>query len=217
MILTVTNTGTASYLNISSFVLSSSDFAVSSNTCTAALPVTTPPSNCTISVTFTPPVPGSSVGSLTLTDNAPNSPQIVLLEGNGVQPAVSLSTTILSFGSQTVNITSPAQTVMVTNTGTVPLVFTSISPTTGFGQTNTCSAPVPPAGTCLIGVTFTPTVAGTLAGSITLTDNAGNSPQTIALNGTGVACSLISNSFPRQCDLCHFPGGGDHQRRPQVE
>ncbi len=83
MILTVTNTGTAA-LTISSFVASAAILPSQSNNCTAALQATTPPSNCTISVTFTPNVRGQSVGSLTLTDNAPNSPQIVLLTGNGV-------------------------------------------------------------------------------------------------------------------------------------
>ena len=44
---------------------------------------------------------GSSVGSLTLTDNAPNSPQIILLTGTGsAQPLVTVTPTSLNFGSQ---------------------------------------------------------------------------------------------------------------------
>ena len=50
---------------------------------------------------------GQSVGSLTLTDNAPNSPQIILLTGTGsAQPLVSLSASTLTFASQPVNTTS---------------------------------------------------------------------------------------------------------------
>jgi hypothetical protein len=43
-----------------------------------------PGTNCTINVTFTPQAAGSSIGALTLSDNAPGSPQIVMLTGTGV-------------------------------------------------------------------------------------------------------------------------------------
>ena len=41
-------------------------------------------------------------------------------------------------------------------------------------------------------MTFTPTAAGTRTGTLTITDNAGNSPQTAALQGTGIAVRLVS-------------------------
>jgi hypothetical protein len=46
-------------------------------------------------------------------------------------------------------------------------------------------------------VTFKPTSTGTLAGSVSITDNAAGSPQTVALSGTGVqpALTLSSLSF----------------------
>jgi len=34
-------------------------------------------------------------------------------------------------------------------------------------------------------VTFTPTQTGVVTGTVTLTDNAANSPQTVSLTGTG--------------------------------
>jgi fibronectin type 3 domain-containing protein len=40
-------------------------------------------------------------------------------------------------------------------------------------------------GHCTIGITFTPSLAGAETASITVTDNAGGSPQTVALSGTG--------------------------------
>ena len=187
--LTVTNTGTAA-LTISSVAVTG-DFAVASNTCAAGLQATTPPSNCTIGVTFTPNVSGSSVDSLTLTDNAPNSPQIILLTGTGAaQPVVSLSATSLSFGSVAVNSTSAAQTITVTNTGSAALTITSITPTASgspFAVSATTCSSVAVGGVCSISVTFTPTAAVPFAGSVTITDNAANSPQTIALTGTGAA------------------------------
>jgi hypothetical protein len=182
--LTVTNTGTAP-LTLTSAAITG-DFAVQSNNCTAGLQATTPSSNCTIAVTFTPTMAGSSVGSLTLTDNAPNSPQIILLTGTGsAQPIVSVSPTSLSFGSQAVNTTSAPQTVAVTNTGSAALSIASISVTGPFGQTNTCGVQVAAGGSCAINVTYTPTAAGNAMGAVTLMDSANNSPQVISLTGGG--------------------------------
>jgi len=73
-------------LNISA-IAASGDFG-QSNDCPGSL---APAGNCTISVTFTPTTPGARTGTLTITDNAPGSPQVVTLSGTGVGPAVSLS------------------------------------------------------------------------------------------------------------------------------
>lgn len=179
----VTNTGTAP-LTITSAV-ASGDFAVQANNCTTAALV--PTTTCTLTITFTPLTAGSSTGALTLTDNAPNSPQIILLTGAGVaQPIVGLSASTLSFGPQPLNTPSAAQTVTVTNTGTASLSLSSITATLPFAQTSTClKATVAAGGICTISVTFTPTTAGSALGSLTLVDNAGNSPQVIALTGGG--------------------------------
>jgi hypothetical protein len=193
--LTVTNTGTAA-LTISGVAVTG-DFAVGSNTCAAGLQATTPPSNCTIGVTFTPNVAGSSVGSLTLTDNAPNSPQIILLTGTGAaQPVVSPAS--LSFGSVAVNATSAAQTVTVTNMTSAALTISSITPTAG-GSPFAVSATSCPIGSplavgasCTINVTFTPTAVGALTGVLSITYLAPNGPQTVTLTGTGTAPANFS-------------------------
>ncbi len=183
-VLTITNTGTAA-LTISS-VVASGNYAVTTNNCTTALQATAPPSNCTVSVTFTPNVGGQSIGSLTITDNAPDSPQIVLLTGTGaLQASVSLSPTSLTFGGQVVGSTSAPQVITVTNTGTAPLTFGAITTTSGFGQTNTCGAPVLPKAICTISVTFTPTGLGSNTGSLTINDSAPDSPQLVPLSGGG--------------------------------
>jgi trimeric autotransporter adhesin len=46
----------------------------------------------------------------------------------------------------------------------------------------------------MITVTFTPTAAGSRAGTLTITDNASNSTQTVALSGGGQAVSVSTNS-----------------------
>ena len=96
-------------------------------------------------------------------------------------PAVQLSASNLTFGSQTVNVTSSPQAVMLSNTGTIPLEITNILASGDFSQTNTCGATLAVGANCTINITFTPTVAGTRTGSVTITDNAPGSPQTVAL------------------------------------
>jgi hypothetical protein len=184
MTLTVMNTGTAA-LTITA-VAASGDFAVGTNNCAVPLQATTPSSNCTINVTYTPSVPGSSVGALTITDNAPDSPQMVLLTGTGVlQPVALLSTSSLTFASQPVGTTSAVQTISLTNTGTSALSITSIAATGNFSQINTCGATLVAGAACSINVEFAPTAAGTLTGVLTITDNVPTTPQLVSLGGAG--------------------------------
>jgi Beta-propeller repeat/Abnormal spindle-like microcephaly-assoc'd, ASPM-SPD-2-Hydin len=75
---TATNDGTVA-VSFSSIVASGA-FSETDDCTKAALQPTT---NCTINVTFTPSSVGTSVGALTLTDNAPGSPQVILLTGVG--------------------------------------------------------------------------------------------------------------------------------------
>ncbi len=177
---TLTNRQTAP-LNISGIVASAS-YTVASNNCGATLAAG---SGCTVGVTFSPTVTGAIAGALTFTDNAGNSPQVVTLTGSGTAP-VTLSTSSLSFGTITAGTTSSARTVKLTNHQTVPLSFTSIAASAGFAiATNTCGTSIAAGKYCSVGVTFHPTAAGLVSGTLIFTDSAGNSPQTVTLSGTG--------------------------------
>ncbi len=90
----------------------------------------------------------------------------------------------LAFGNQVVGSTSAAQTVTLTNNASTPLSVTSIAATGPYAQTNTCGSSVVAGASCTISVTFTPTAVGSQNGSITITDNAGDSPETVGLAGT---------------------------------
>ncbi len=191
---TLTNSGTAA-LNISSISFTGTnagDFAQTNN-CPASLAVN---ASCTISVTFSPTSAGSRTASLKLTDNADDSPQSIALSGTGNAnaPAVSLSPTSVSFGNQTQGVSSPSQTITLTNSGTQPLSISSIGFTgtnaSDFGQTNNCpsgSSTLAANASCTINVTFSPGATGSRSASLTLTDNASDSPQSVALSGTGMA------------------------------
>lgn len=107
------------------------------------------------------------------------------------QPVVTLSPTSLSFGNQMVGVSSSAQVVTLTNTGTSTLSLTTIKITGGnstyFSQTHTCGKTVAVNASCTISVTFTPAKTGSLSSTLSIADNAAGSPQTVALSGTGVA------------------------------
>jgi len=188
--ITLTNNGTSS-LAISGFVPSGPfGVAPSGTTCSALTPVAANGGTCTISVTFTPTTTGTATGSLTVTDNASNSPQSVSLTGTGVTPGgVSLSTPS-AFAGQFVGTTSSAQTVTLTNGGSASLTISAIGVTGPFnlvasGTTCSTSTPVAANGTCTVAVTVSPTATGAAAGSLSITDNGAGSPHSASLSGTG--------------------------------
>ncbi|HXJ94422.1 MAG TPA: choice-of-anchor D domain-containing protein [Terriglobia bacterium] len=186
---TVTNTGTSS-LTISS-ITASGDFA-ETNDCSVPLQ---PSTNCVISVTYTPSVAISSIGALTLTDNATGSPQVVLLTGTGVPAATAaLSATAITFANQPVGASSAAQNVTLTNTGGATLLISNIAVAGDFTESTTCGAFLNAGGGCTISVTFKPTAVGSRYGTVTVTDSAANSPQTITLAGTGLAAPALTVS-----------------------
>jgi FG-GAP-like repeat/Abnormal spindle-like microcephaly-assoc'd, ASPM-SPD-2-Hydin len=150
--------------------------------------------SCTINVTFDPTASGTASASLTITDGASGSPQTVSLLGEGVAPSVLLSPPGLTFATQTVGTTSPPQLVTLTNAGSQTLALTSITPSTGYAQTNNCGLSLAPGAACSLNVTFTPTVTGAQTGVITIVDNAAAGSQVVSLTGTGSGTPAVSLS-----------------------
>ena len=114
----------------------------------------------------------------------------VTLKGSysaGSGTTASLSTSSLSFGSTTVGSTSAAQNVTLSNTGSSTLSISSVVVSGDFAQTNNCGTSLASGASCAIALTFKPTASGTRTGTLTVTDNASNGPQTASLSGTGAA------------------------------
>src|SRR6201998_1532270 len=157
--------------------------------------------SCVIGVTFDPITSGAATGSLTVEDNSTESGVTSTLTGTGISP-VTLSATTVSFGSQAIGETSAIKSVTVTNKQSTayPLNFTSLNITgdTQFAldPSSTCSTTGSLAGggaKCVLAFTFTPTATNAQpSGTLTIIDNAGNSPQTITLNGTGVPQTALT-------------------------
>lgn len=167
-------------LNISDVSITG-DYSVNSS-CPATLAAK---AKCTMSVVFTPVLTGTRKGTLTVSADAPGAPFTVSISGAGVVP-VTISTTGLSFGSQAVGSTSAAKTVTLTNNQTVPLNVSSISSSGDFTQTNPCGLAIAAKSSCVISVTFTPTLLGARTGQLMIQDDGAGSPRTVTLTGTGI-------------------------------
>ena len=195
---TVTNTGTAN-LSISKVMIAganASDFAKSPDTCTGA--TVTPNGSCTVGVTFTPTATGSRSASLSFADDGPDTPQTVGLTGTGAAPVAGVSPPSLTFGNQNLGTTSGSQPVTLSNTGTAALTVTSIAISANFSATNNCGASLAASGSCTINVTFSPTGAGSLNGTLTITDDSNGvtgSTQTVGLSGTGMGPVASLSSY----------------------
>jgi hypothetical protein len=190
---TLRNTGNIN-LTITSIQITgtnSGDFGEKNN-CPSSLP---PNNNCQISVTFKPKTTGTRNAAVSITDNAPNSPQSIRLSGIGVLPAVTFSPTSLTFANQVVFTTSPAQQVTLTNSGAGVLKISHIRVAIPFSQTNNCPSSLGPGANCTISVKFRPGNKGVFQGAVSVTDNAPGSPQKVGLKGTGTYIQLTPTSL----------------------
>lgn len=112
------------------------------------------------------------------------------LSKNPTAPAVAVTGSIAGFGSLDVGVTSAAQSLTLTNSGSAPLNIRSVITTGDFAATNTCAASVAPNASCTVNVTFKPTAAGARPGTLTIVDDAISGEVFIALNGTGTTPTL---------------------------
>jgi len=190
-LITLTNTGDQS-LSVNSISVIGNNAADFSATPNCSLPtVFTPNTTCSISVVFSPTGVGTRQASLAASDNAPGSPQSVLLSGNGASPlpGVTLAPGALAFPSTAQGSTSAAQAINVTSTGPATLHISSVlvggANPADFPLTSTCSGAYPIGSACTISVTFSPLGSGQRTADITINDDAPNSPQSIQLTGTG--------------------------------
>ncbi|MBZ5696490.1 MAG: choice-of-anchor D domain-containing protein [Acidobacteriia bacterium] len=157
---------------------------------------------CALQIVFAPDAVGPLQAEIDFFDNSegiPNAMQVVPLAGTGTLPApiASLSPSSLDFGSEPTGSISGPQSVTLTNAGSAAIDIAGIS----IGGSNSTEFAIAAAGTtcptgggtvaigatCAVAVQFEPVSGGHKAASINFADNAGGSPQQIALSGTATA------------------------------
>jgi hypothetical protein len=129
--------------------------------------------------------------TFTLSGNTGNTTHTATAQLKVVDIAVAtLGQTQANFSSTLIGATSVIP-IALQNTGSGPLDIQSVAATTSqgasgtFTQSNNCGASLAVNAQCTLSVTFAPTAVGAATGSLQITDNAGGSPQTIPLSGSG--------------------------------
>jgi YVTN family beta-propeller protein len=110
-------------------------------------------------------------------------------------PSATLSAGALAFGNQIIDTTSVSLDVTLTNNGGGPLTITSIAASGDYLALDNCPATLAAGASCIIGVSFTPSIVGTDNGILTVTDDnlgTAGTAQTVALTGTGSAVTTVS-------------------------
>src|SRR5579859_4704837 len=178
----ITNTSSTSVAFTSATVTGDFFFGPDPFTQSVSFGTLIPGGTISFNLYFNATAPGPRSGTLTLVDSAAGSPQSFTVSGTGFtgamvqadSPAVDIS--IPTLGTST---TDPLQIVSV---GTDPVTVTGVSITgAGFSQTNTCGAVMTQGQKCQVSVTFNPTVAGSVTGTLTVTNTGVTNPLTLAV------------------------------------
>ena len=187
---TISNTGSAA-MTISDpliAIVQGGQYFVVVNLCPKSL---APGKSCTMIASFVAGTgTGQEMATLTIKTNVPGVQPTVTLSATVINPQARLSTNSLNFGTVTKG-TGSSKTVTLTNPGTTALSINAIGisgDTLDFTVTSTgtpCQSTLNPGNSCTIGVTFKPLSTGSHAATLVITDNAQNSPQKVALSGTG--------------------------------
>lgn len=116
-------------------------------------------------------------------------------------PAITLSTSQLTFASTVVGQSSVTQQVTLTNTGTLPLNIGAVTTTSpDFGASTACGS-VAVGASCAVSVTFTPTASGARGAALNIAHNATGGSSSVALSGTGAAAQPVAHVSPTAIDF----------------
>jgi hypothetical protein len=188
---TLTNTGTTTLHILNTL-------APAGFTATTTCATLTPGATCPLNIQSTPTPANTNTGALEIQSDASTSLEFITLLGTSSASPLTLNPTTLNFG--TVNISSSDQlTLQITNTTAAPITVTNITTTPGYTANNTCLTLAPTA-TCPLTVTFTPTISGSIPGTLSLFSNATTLPLTIPLTGTGTVPAIAPGSFTLTVD-----------------
>jgi hypothetical protein len=207
---TLTNTGGVP-LTLNGVAISGSDagnFAIvaGNNPCPVAGGIISISATCVVSVDFSAQSAGSKSAVLQFSDNAGGSPQTVALSGTGNSaPTISVSPQSLDFGTQSLGVASAPQIVTLKNVGQVLLSINSVNldgADPGDFSASQCAPVLAVNASCLVSVTMNPQALGPRSASLSVSDSAPGSPQSVSLSGQGVAAGIsispMSVSFPVQ-------------------
>jgi sugar lactone lactonase YvrE len=110
--------------------------------------------------------------------------------GNNRLRQVDVTASTVTFSPQIVQTTSAKKTVSIVNQGNTTLTLTSLTIAGPFASdvSSTCiaNATLAPGANCVLALTFTPLLATSNTGTVTVTNSGAGAAKTIALSGTGL-------------------------------
>ncbi|HEY3704040.1 MAG TPA: choice-of-anchor D domain-containing protein [Terracidiphilus sp.] len=193
---TVTNTGQTSAEGLT--VTAAGPFSLTQNQCGGTL---AGGASCTTKVLFTPRETGILTGALAVASTSVLTPATVALSGTGgltgglyAQPAQ------VSFPTAGVGTTSSAITVTLTNTSpSVALSQFALTTSSSFRiASTTCVASLAANAQCTANVVFTPAVAGSILGTLSITATELPASLVVPLSGTGYDFTSTMSGSPSQ-------------------
>ena len=160
----------------------------------AAAPIAVSPT-CTIQVRFLPTATGSRSGVLTVYGNVSGGQATAALTGIGsAAAAIVLDPVALTFPSTTINATSPAQNITISNTSgsSVALQTPSVAGADFRITANTCGASLGPSTGCTVAIVSRRQRREAAAGPSLLADDAGTQSASLSGIGTSPATDALS-------------------------
>jgi hypothetical protein len=145
--------------------------------------------SATITAAFKPTSSAKETGMITIASNAPSSPSLVALSGNGITAAgLTATPASIAFGSVAVG-SEATQTVSLTNNGSESAAISKIAATgTGVSISGAAAPMTLAAGqSANLAITYKPTTAGSLSGTVSITSNASNPSMVIDLTATATS------------------------------
>jgi len=116
-------------------------------------------------------------------------------------PTISFSAPRLDFATQSVGTSSASSSITLMNNGNAPLSISKVTASANFAQTNTCTGAVAIGQSCIVKVTFTPTSPGPATGTLTFSDNAYPTTQSLVLTGLGNPSDFSVSASPSSTQI----------------
>ena len=167
-----------------------------------------PSASCPMWITFKPTTAGGATATLTFTDDATGTTQSLTLSGTGIAsaPTYYLSNNLINFDNETEGFTSATNTfIRFYNNSGASVVLGNAVLSSGFlvpGGNQTCNGQTIANGaTCYSYISFAPTTAGLVTGSITFKNSAGTALAAANLTGYAPTPSLSGLLTPATLDF----------------
>lgn len=212
---TLTNTG-SDVLTVSGISVAGTGFTASGPHLPLSLSAG---QSASISAVFKPTAGNAHTGTITITSNADGSPSLIALSGTGTTTAAAALTATpssIAFGSVAVG-SEETQAIKLANTGSAAVAISKVTFSGTGVSVSGITTPMTLDGgqSTTLTVTYKPTSAATLTGSVSITSNASDPSMVIGINATATLSTLAAT--PSSVSLGNVVVGSDTTQTIRLE